>query len=394
MKIKLGVFFGGRSVEHEVSVITGIQAINNLDRGKYDPVPIYMARDGAFWTGEAAGKIEEYSDIPSLLKKCVRVVPVGREGRADLVLYPPKRFGKNIYDTLDAALPAVHGTNVEDGALQGFFRTIGLPFAGCDVEASALGMDKYAMKILFAAGGLPVLPGVKLRARDFAADPETMLDEIKGKTGWPAIIKPFDMGSSVGIRIAENREEARDALEYAFSFSPAAVAERAIINLREINCAVLGDADEARASECEEPVSSGMILSYEDKYVSGGKDGASKGMTGLKRLLPAPIPPEMREKARALAVEAFKALDCAGVARIDFLLDSDSGELYINEINTIPGSLAFYLWQPLGLSYSELLDEMVRLALKRERERDERSFSIDTGILKHYSGQGSKGSKR
>jgi len=202
------------------------------------------------------------------------------------------------------------------------------------------------------------------------------------------------MGSSVGIRIAENREEARDALEYAFSFSPAAVAERAIINLREINCAVLGDADEARASECEEPVSSGMILSYEDKYVSGGKDGASKGMTGLKRLLPAPIPPEMREKARALAVEAFKALDCAGVARIDFLLDSDSGELYINEINTIPGSLAFYLWQPLGLSYSELLDEMVRLALKRERERDERSFSIDTGILKHYSGQGSKGSKR
>lgn len=394
MKIKLGVFFGGRSVEHEVSVITGIQAINNIDRNKYDPVPIYMARDGAFWTGEAAGRIEEYSDIPALLKKCVRVVPVGREGRADLVFYPPKRFGKACYDTLDAALPAVHGTNVEDGALQGFFRTIGLPFAGCDVEASALGMDKYAMKILFSARGLPVLPAQWLRAGDFAADPEAMLDTIEAKIGWPVIVKPFDMGSSVGIRIANGREEALEALEYAFNFSPAAVAERAIVKLREINCAVLGDSDNARASECEEPVSSGTILSYEDKYVSGDKDGALKGMTSLKRLLPAPISPELREKTRMLAVEAFKALDCAGVARIDFLLDSESGELYINEINTIPGSLAFYLWQPLGLSYPELLDEIVRLALKRERERTERSFSIDTGILKNYNGKGSKGSKQ
>ncbi|MBR5708864.1 MAG: D-alanine--D-alanine ligase, partial [Oscillospiraceae bacterium] len=165
----------------------------------------------------------------------------------------------------------------------------------------------------------------------------------------------------------------------------AALVEKALVDPREINCAVLGNADEARASECEEPVSGGDILSYEDKYVSGGKGG--KGMSGAKRLIPAPISPELREKIRAYAVAAFSALGCEGVARVDFLLDGD--EVFVNEINTIPGSLAFYLFEPAGMKYPELLDELIRLALARERRRARRSTSIDTGILKNYKG-GSK----
>ncbi len=387
MKPVIGVFFGGSSVEHEVSVISGLQALNNLNREKYEPVAVYITRNGEFYTGDAAAHIEEYADIPALLKKCVRVLPVAAGGRADLTVYPPKKFGKSLYATLDAVLPVVHGTNVEDGALQGFFRTLGVPFAGCDVLASAVGMDKYVMKALFRLAGLPVLDAVRVSDAAWRADPEKVLRDTEEKLGFPIIVKPIDLGSSVGIKIANDAAELREALDYALRFTDAALAEVAVRDPREINCAVLGDGDDLRISECEEPVSAGEILSYEDKYVSGGKGGkggGSKGMSGAKRLIPAPIPDEMREKVREYAAEAFRALGCSGVARIDFLLDGD--KLYVNEINTIPGSLAFYLFEPTGLKYPELLDELIRIALARERRRARRSTSIETGILKNYKG--------
>ena len=385
MKPVIGVFFGGNSVEHEVSVISGLQALNNLNKDKYDAVAVYMTRSGEFYAGEAASRIEEYADLPALLKKCERVLPVPASGRADLAYYPPKVFGKKIYATIDAALPVVHGTNVEDGALQGYFRTLGIPFAGCDVLASAAGMDKAVMKELFRAAGLPVLEAVRVSEAKWRADPDAVLAEASEKLGLPVIVKPVDLGSSVGITIAREEDALRAALDEAFLFSDAALVEKALVDPREINCAVLGNADEARASECEEPVSGGDILSYEDKYVSGGKGG--KGMSGAKRLIPAPISPELREKIRSCAVAAFSALGCEGVARVDFLLDGD--EVFVNEINTIPGSLAFYLFEPDGMKYPELLDELIRLALARERRRARRSTTIDTGILKNYKG-GSK----
>jgi D-alanine--D-alanine ligase len=258
-------------------------------------------------------------------------------------------------------------------------------FAGCDVLASAAGMDKAVMKTLFRAAGLPVLDAIRVSEAAWRADPDAVLAEAAEKLSMPVIVKPVDLGSSVGITIAREEGALRAALDEAFLFSDAALVEKALVDPREINCAVLGNADEARASECEEPVSGGDILSYEDKYVSGGKGG--KGMSGAKRLIPAPIAPELREKIRAYAVSAFAALGCEGVARVDFLLDGD--EVFVNEINTIPGSLAFYLFEPDGMKYPELLDELIRLALVRERRRARRSTSIDTGILKNYKG-GSK----
>lgn len=382
MKPVIGVFFGGSSVEHEVSVISGLQALNNLSREKYEPLAVYITRNGEFYTGDAAARIEEYADIPALLKKCTRVLPVAAGGRADLIVYPPKKLGRSLFASIDAALPVVHGTNVEDGALQGFFRTLGVPFAGCDVLASAAGMDKYVMKALFRLAGLPVLDAVRVSDSAWRADPEKALREAEEKLGFPIIVKPIDLGSSVGIKIANDSAELREALDYALRFTDAALAETAVRSPREINCAVLGDGDDLRISECEEPVSADEILSYEDKYVSGGKGG--KGMSGAKRLIPAPISDEMRDTVRRYAADAFRALGCSGVARIDFLLDGD--KLYVNEINTIPGSLAFYLFEPAGLKYPELLDELIRLALARERRRARRSTSIETGILKNYKG--------
>lgn len=382
MKIKIGLFFGGRSVEHEVSVISGIQALNNFDKSKYDVIPIYITRRSEFYAGERIGQIESYRDIPALLKDSVRVTPVKNGDRVELARWKGGRLTKKIYDYIDVAFPVVHGTNVEDGALQGFFRTLCIPFAGCDVGASALGMDKYAQKLLFRAAGVPVVEGLKF---DIGDDRGAIIRRTEEKLGFPVIVKPLQLGSSVGIGLAADAGELADAVEYAFGFDSAIIVERAVENLREINCSVLGDHEQARASECEEPVSGGGgILSYEDKYVGGGKGG--KGMSGSKRLLPAPIPEPLREKIKQYAVTAFGALGCSGVARIDFLMDGKTNEIWANEINTTPGSLAFYLWEATGLKYEKLLDEMVNLALKRERERAAANTAIETGILANFNG--------
>lgn len=392
MKIRVGVFFGGKSVEHEVSVITGLQAYNHIDREKYEPVPIYITKDGKFYVGEKIGVIEAYRNIPALLKESVQVIPVN-DGGCKLMRYPMKKFGDNVMAAIDAALPAVHGTNVEDGAFQGFLQTLGVPYASCDVLSSAVGMDKYVMKTVFKDNDIPVLPCVVVNVKEYTRGTEEIVARIEEKTTYPVIIKPVNLGSSVGIRKAKNREELIEALEYGFTFSLRVLVENAVTELKEINCSVLGDYEDAEASECEEPVANDEILSYQDKYVSGGKSGKNSGMASLKRKIPADITPEMREEIRTLAVKAFKCLGCSGVARIDFMLDKATGKIYLNEINTIPGSLSFYLWEPMGVKYSELLDRMISLAFKRERENKSISFSFDTNILENISLGGAKGAK-
>lgn len=394
MKIRVGVFFGGKSVEHEVSVISAIQAFNAFDREKYDVIPVYITKENEFYTGEYAGKIEEYRDIPALIKKSTRVIIVNDGGKAKLVRYPMKKFGDSTEAEIDVAFPVVHGTNVEDGALQGYFQTLNIPYAGCDVVSSAVGMDKYVMKAVLKDNGIPVLDCVTVTALEYAEDYDKIIGEIEEKIGFPVIVKPINLGSSVGIKLGRDKEGLAEALDYAFTFSGKVLVERAITNLREINCSVCGDRDEAEASECEEPVGSDDILSFEDKYVSGGaKDSKSSGMASLKRKIPADISKEVREEIRALAVKAFKCLGCSGVSRIDFMIDADEDKVYLNEINTIPGSLAFYLWEPVGVKYPRLLDKMVSLALKRERELKNLNFTFKSNILAEAKLGGVKGGK-
>lgn len=393
MKIKVGVFFGGKSVEHEVSVISGIQALKAFNNEKYEAIPIYITKENEMYTGEAIGDIKNYKNIPDLLKNSIRIFLICEQGKLNMVRYPEKKIGNSTVDYIDVAFPVVHGANVEDGSLQGFLRHYNVPLAGCDVTASAVTMDKYVMKTVLKDNDIPVLDCVTMHATDYQADVETACRKVEDKIAYPVIVKPVNLGSSVGIKVARDREGLVEALEYAYEFSQKVLIEKAIENLREINCSVLGDYESAQASECEEPISNDEILSYEDKYVAGNK-GGSEGMRTARRELPANLTPELRDKIRELAVKTFKVLDCNGVSRIDFMIDKDTGEVYVNEINPIPGSLAFYLWEAMGKPYSELLDDMVKLALKREREEKNLMTSFESNILQNANLSGAKGIKK
>jgi D-alanine-D-alanine ligase len=390
MGMNIGVFFGGRSVEHEVSIISALQAIPFFDKAKYEVIPVYITKESQMYVGAALDKIEEYKDIPALLKKSRRVVGVHENGRFFLAQYPIKHFGKSVRCAIDVAFPIVHGTNVEDGALQGYFKMMCVPFAGCDVTASAVGMDKYVTKAVLRDNGIPVLDCRNVYMKSFFKDPKEAVRGVAETIPFPVIVKPLNLGSSVGIKKAFDAEELREALEYSFQYANEALVERAVSPLKEVNCAVLGDRESTIVSECEEPLTASAILGYDDKYVSGGK---TKGMSAAKRKFPADIPPEARGAIRDLAQKTFQALRCCGVARVDFLMDASNGNVWVNEINTIPGSLSFHLWEPAGVSNSQLLDRLIELALKRERENAAITYSFETNILARFSSDRLKGAK-
>ena len=401
-KIRAGVFFGGPSVEHEVSVITAMQAIQAMDPQRYEVIPVYTTKSGELYTGAHLAQLESYRNIPEALKQAQKVV-LQKEGKdVVLMLAKQKRFGSSIVTALDVALPIYHGTGGEDGVMQAHFERLGLPYTGPDVTSSAIGMDKWASKAMFKLHGVSCVEGVKVTQSQYFTDPEAAAQTIEKAVGYPAIIKPYNLGSSVGIHKCRDRASLLEGLEDAFLYSQAVLAERAVQNLREINCAVLGDAEEARASVCEEPLNATDILTYADKYQSGGKTGktgaksggGSKGMQSLARVVPADLSPEMTEKVQQLAIDAFRAIGACGCSRIDFLLDNQTGELFVNEINTIPGSLAFYLWEKSGLTFSQLMDEMIRLALKRQRQQSLLHRSFETNLLQHAQIGGAKAGKK
>ena len=406
MKIKVGVLFGGKTVEHEISIISAIQAMGYLDRNKYDVIPIYITKNNEFYVGEEVGKIESYTDIASLIKNSQRVIMVRDDNKVNLIKYPQKMFSKGVVDYIDIAFPVVHGTNVEDGTLQGFLKMFNIPYVGCDVLSSAVGMDKYVMKTVLKDNGIPVLDCKCYTAKQYDENEEAIIEEIEKVIGYPLIVKPVNLGSSIGISKAENRTELYDSLDTAFRYATKVLVETAVQNLKEINCSVLGDYEDAEASECEEPVSSDKILTFTEKYIGDGsakgakgakggvKSSGSKGMATLKRKIPADITDEQRDTIRDLAVKAFKCLGCGGVSRIDFMMDTATGNIWLNEINTIPGSLSFYLWEPIGVKYTELLDRMISLALKRERESENITYTFDSNVLQGVKlGGGTKGAK-
>ena len=401
MKIKIGLFFGGNSTEHEVSIVSALQALEFFNKSKYDILPKYITKDNKFYISEHTGNISEYKNIKSLIEKSEQVLLVKSGKKVDLVKYPTKMFGNKVYDYIDIAFPIVHGTNVEDGTLQGLFNMLDIPFVGCDVSSSAIGMDKYVMKCVLKENNIPVLDGIVFNKFSYTEDSNEVIINIKKKFDYPVIIKPINLGSSVGIKIAKDDDSLKDALDYAFTFSYKIVVEKAVTKIKEVNCSVLGDIESATASECEQPISSDEILSYEDKYLSSSSskktpNASSKTggtMESLSRKLPADISDEMREKIRTMAVDTFKVLGCNGVARIDFIIDEEDDKVYVNEINTIPGSLSFYLWKAVGMDYTTLLEKMIQLSLKRKREQEDIVFSFETNILDVVSLGGAKGSK-
>ena len=415
MRIKLGVFFGGKSVEHEISVITMIQALEGIDEEKYEIVPIYIAKDGVMYTGDDLLDLEQYKDLDVLLKRSYKVTLVNDGKKVNVIRYPAPIIGKKVMNTIDVAFPIVHGTNVEDGTIAGYLNMLGLPYVGPDILASSVGMDKILMKRVLRDAGIPVVDFVSFYSMEYIKDEEKVLNEIKEKLNFPVIVKPGNLGSSVGIRKAKTQVELEEAIEFAMEFADRIIVEKAVVKLKEINCSVLGNVVDTEASECEEPFFSDEILSYADKYMGGsktkdgkmGKFGAAKGglktagaksgergMAASQKKLPADITKEQKDIIQKLAQETFKVLGCAGVSRIDFLIDEEDGSIYVNEINTIPGALSYYLWEATGKTVTQEMEELINIAIKRETDREKLTFSYDQNILAMQGGvKGSKGVK-
>ncbi|MBJ2186909.1 D-alanine--D-alanine ligase family protein [Paramuribaculum intestinale] len=389
MKTNIGVFFGGRSTEHEISVISASQAMAAIDRDVYDVTPVYITKEGRWFTGEALTEVSNYRDPKKLLQQCSEVYMRPAYGDSNLYLARRKMFGTDVAAHIDVAIPVLHGANGEDGTIQGLFDLIGLPFAGCDVLASANGMDKITMKMILQACEVPVVDYVWFTDKEWFDNRQEVVDRIESKIGYPVIVKPSNLGSSVGIGRAADRERLVQCVTDATSYSSRIIVEHMVDNLKEINCSVLGDCDEYQTSVCEEPIKSGEILSYEDKYMGGSK--GSKGMQASAKRIPADLPEATSDRIRFLAGETFRVLSCHGVSRVDVIMDEDNGQIYVNEINTIPGSLSFYLWEASGIPFAELMDRLVKLALKRDRQRQRKTTTYDANIF--AMGGGVKGAK-
>jgi len=393
MKTNIGVFFGGRSTEHEISVISASQAMSAIDRSRYDVTPVYISKQGRWYTGDALFDVANYRDTAALLARCTEVYMEPVFG--DYNLYTRKRrlLGSNVVARLDVVIPVLHGSNGEDGIFEGLLETIGIPFAGCNTLASANGMDKITMKMILRAEGVPVVPYVWFTDKQWFARRDELVARIESEIGYPVIVKPANLGSSVGIGRALDRAQLIERVSDAERYSSRIIVEHMVEQLQEINCSVLGDCDEYRMSVLEEPIKSGEILSYEDKYMGGTK--GAKGMQASQKRIPADLPAEETERIQFLAGETFRALGCHGVSRVDVIVDRATREIYVNEINTIPGSLSFYLWEATGLTFDRLMDTLVKLALKRKREQEQKTVSYDHNIFSMSGGVkgGVKGAK-
>lgn len=397
MKIKLGVFFGGKSVEHEIAIITANQAITSLNKDKYEIIPIYISKSGKMYTGENLFDLKQYRDLDKLIKTCEEVVCVNDGNKAKILRVNNKMFGKNVINTIEIAFPIMHGTNGEDGSIQGFLEILGVPYIGPDVLASSIGMDKIMMRRILKEQNIPSLDYVAFYSLEYIKDENKYIKEIEEKLTYPVIVKAGNLGSSVGIKKAKDRESLIEAIEFAMEFSDRIMVENAIVKLKEINCSVMGDMIDAVPSICEQPMGSDEILSYTDKYVGNNKTKGgtkSKGMATLQRKVPADISDEVAKQIQDIAVKTFKVLGCNGVSRIDFMIDLENDNIYVNEINTIPGALSYYLWEATGKTFEKELDELVEIAFKRNRERENRTYSYDQNILALGNGvKGAKGAK-
>ncbi|MCC8114169.1 MAG: D-alanine--D-alanine ligase [Bacteroidales bacterium] len=387
MKTNVGVFFGGRSTEHEISVISANQAINALNQEKYDITPIYISKQGKWYTGPALLELSNYRDIPALLEKCEEVYMEPSYGDFNLYRKQKKMFQSLVVTTLDVALPVLHGSNGEDGTFEGILDSMGIPYAGCNTLASANGMDKITMKMILQACDIPVVDYVWFTDKEWFNRRDEIVKKIEDKLGYPVIVKPANLGSSVGIGRAANREALIEHVTEAEKYSQRIIVEHMVENLQEINCSVLGDCNEYQASVLEEPIKSGEILSYQDKYMGGTK--SSKGMQSAKKRIPADLPEDETKRIQFLAGETFRVLSCHGVSRVDMIIDRDNRNIYVNEINTIPGSLSFYLWEATGIPFDKLMDRLVALALKRSRDLKQKTVSYDQNIFS--MGKGLKG---
>ncbi|HOK63362.1 MAG TPA: D-alanine--D-alanine ligase family protein [Soehngenia sp.] len=374
----VGILFGGRSVEHEVSVITAMQIIENIDKTKFYPIPIYINKNGEWLVSESFLKFESFKNEKFENVKKIILSPNYKDN--NLYIHPNdiKLFTKKDLESIDVFFPAFHGTNGEDGTIQGLLELIGLPYVGAGVLSSSVGMDKIIMKDIFKSNNIPVVDYTYYYRSTWKLRKEDILKDIESKIAYPLFVKPANLGSSIGISKVKSNVDLEGAIELAFSYDRKIIIEKAVENPREINCAVMGYEDDLEVSLCEEPLGWKEILSFEDKYVKqGGK--STKGDNKNKNI-PANLSDELRTKIENYAKLAFKCIDCRGNARIDFLVQEN--DVFVNEINTMPGSIAFYLWEGKGYSFKDLITKMIDIAIGAQKDKEANMYTYDSNLFK------------
>lgn len=378
--LNVGVLIGGRSVEHEVAVITAMQMIENIDKTKYKVFPIYINNDGKWLVGEGLEKFETYKNKD--FSKCKEVFLNPKYQDRSFYTLEEKTFSGGLfakeekamvlekYCTIDVMLLGLHGTNSEDGSIQGLLETMGIPYTGGNVVSSAVGMDKVLMKDVYKEYNIPVVDYEWFYRDAWLSNQESIIGKLE-RMKYPMIVKPSNLGSSIGINLAKNRDELIYAIEVAKEYDKKIIVEEAVENLREINCAVLGYQDELITSVLEEPIGWKEVQSFENKY---NKDG------GTTRRIPADLPKDIEEKIEFYAKEAFRVINCSGTARIDFLLD-DKSNVYVNEINTLPGSSSYHLWEKKGIDFTELIDKLIDFALRESKDNQANMVKFESDIF-------------
>ena len=382
--MRVGVVFGGRSVEHDVSIVTAHQVMAVL-ADDHEVVPIYVTREGAWLSSPRLNDLAVYRDgRAEQVGDPAHIPPVPGYGGMQVSggrLKGPKRI------PLDVVVPAVHGTYGEDGTLQGLLELADIPYTGSGVLASAMGMDKVAMKAAFRSATLLTVAHV-LAEPDDLADIPALIGRVESEIGYPAFVKPTRLGSSVGIGKAKDRAELQGAIDIARSYDHRLLIERSMEGCIEVNCSVLGGTGvPPRASVCEQPIAWQEFLSFSDKYMRGHKGskgaggGKQAGMASQDRRIPAPIPDTVTEKVQTNALTAFNAIGAAGVARIDSFVDESTGETWVMEINTVPGSFSFYLWEATGVSFEALMKTLLDIAIATHAQKADLMFSFESGML-------------
>jgi D-alanine-D-alanine ligase len=386
----VAVLFGGRSVEHEVSVISGHQIMDALKAAGHRVLPIHVAKDGEWYAGESLHNLQLYTDpagdptsaggvyrVSLSPDRSIRQLVVHPHARQGLFRKPPKLWA-------DVFFPCLHGSFGEDGSLQGLFELADVPYVGASVAASAIAMDKVLTKLICRSIDIPVLDCTVVSRSEWVQAAAGVLERVEPFCAYPIIVKPVCLGSSIGVKRCNDRATLREAIAAALTLDERILVEPALTDFIEINCAVMGPPEQA--SVCEQPVTHEAILSFDAKYKRGGKGAKHarhpEGMAALERIIPAPIAPELAQRVQNLAVQAFRTIGAAGTARLDFLYQSGHDALYLNEINSIPGSLAFYLWEATGIPFDDLVDKLITIAEQRHIERSRTQFSFEVNLLR------------
>ena len=386
----VAVIFGGRSVEHDVSIVTGHQIMGAFPADRYEILPVFITRDGRWFTGQPLRNLQNFQGGDLIQRDGIQACLLSPDTRHHGLIINPLagRFSKSILKRIDVVFPALHGSHGEDGCLQGLLELADIPYVGYATLGSALTNDKAMTKMILRQAGLPVLDDYAFSRDQWLEEPAAIIAAICAEFEFPLFIKPATLGSSIGIGRADSPELLRASIDIAANFDRRILVEPAITGGIEINCSVIGYGERYEASTLEQPLSWDDFLSYEDKYLRG-----NEGMKSAERLIPAPISPDLTERIKQISTSAFKAVDGRGIARIDYLVHPEKDEVYLNEINTMPGSLAFYLWQEDGYSRSDLVEKLLTLAIDAYAVKRRNIYNYQTNLVELASQRGVKGGK-